>query len=318
MVGKLTSDRHMSASRLPGLLGMSKYSSPNQELQYSIDALDGKARPDISNEAMHWGNTLEVVVLEQAAKRLNLKSLKTDFLSAYTHESIPLSCSLDGEGDGDNLEITSDPDNGIFVVGQESIVLAGPGVLESKVTRLPPEEMVDLARGPIQLQGQLMVTGHRWGAVCVLYQGTELRIFLFAPHFPTHKRIVREVLEFQQKLDNYESTGSIEWYPPESSREMDRLYPSAIDQPELELPASAVALAELIADSKAQIRAAEADIEVAEFELKKLMGDAERARAGRFAIQWPMRTFKAQPEKLVPAKEAYSIRQNTLKLKELT
>jgi predicted phage-related endonuclease len=317
MVGKLTSDRHMSASRLPGLLGMSKYSNPNQELQFSINAIDGKARPDISNEAMHWGNTLEVVVLQEAAKRLNLKNLKTDFLVAYTHESIPLSCSLDGEGDGDNLEITSDPDNGIFVVGQDSIVLSGPGVLESKVTRLPPEDMVDLARGPIQLQGQLMITGHRWGCVCVLYQGTELRIFLFAPHFETHKRIVREVLTFQKKLDDYESTGSVEWYPPESSREMDRLYPYAVDKAEIELPPNAESLAELISYSKEQIRLAETDIEAAEFELKKMMGDAERARVGRFSIQWPMRQFKAQPEKLVAAKEAYAVRQNTLKLKEI-
>jgi hypothetical protein len=41
MAGKLTSDKVMSASRLPGLMGYSKYSSPNDELQFSINA-DGR------------------------------------------------------------------------------------------------------------------------------------------------------------------------------------------------------------------------------------------------------------------------------------
>ena len=73
MAGKLTDDKVMSASRLPGLMGFSKYNSPNDELQYSINAIDGKERPDISNERMEWGNTLEPVVLKEACKRLGIK-----------------------------------------------------------------------------------------------------------------------------------------------------------------------------------------------------------------------------------------------------
>ncbi len=39
MAGKLTDDKAMSASRLPGLMGFSKYSTPNDELQFSINAI---------------------------------------------------------------------------------------------------------------------------------------------------------------------------------------------------------------------------------------------------------------------------------------
>ncbi len=39
MAGKLTDDKSMSASRLPGLMGFSKYSTPNDELQFSINAI---------------------------------------------------------------------------------------------------------------------------------------------------------------------------------------------------------------------------------------------------------------------------------------
>ena len=316
MAGKLTDDKQMSASRLPGLLGFSRYSTPNDELQYSINAIDGKERPDIGNEAMGWGNTLEPVILQQAAMRLGITDYDTQIGQAYTHSSIPLSCSLDGVGHGTGQEIFPDPDKGIFVVGQDSIVLDGPGVLEAKLTKTMPEEVPHLARGPIQLQGQMLVTGHKWGAVAVLYQGIELRVFLFAPHYDTQKEIVKAVLAFEHKLKTYQKTGAIDWYPPESSKELDRIYPMAANREEIQLPPSVGDLAKGIIENKAAIRAAEASIEEAEKLIKQELGQAERGRAGQYIINWPMRNYKDAPERLVPAKKAYSVRQSTLSIKE--
>jgi len=128
MAGKLTDDKAMSASRLPGLMGFSKYSTPNDELQFSINAIDGKERPDIGNEAMGWGNTLEPVILEQAAKRLGIEKFDTQIDKAFTHDVVPLSCSLDGVGFGVGQEIHNDPDKGIYVVGT-FLVFGGWGVL---------------------------------------------------------------------------------------------------------------------------------------------------------------------------------------------
>ena len=316
MAGKLTDDKAMSASRLPGLLGFSRYSTPNDELQYSINAIDGKDRPDIGNEAMGWGNTLEPVILQQAAMRLGITDYDTQIGQAYTHSSIPLSCSLDGVGHGTGQEIFPDPDKGIFVVGQDSIVLDGPGVLEAKLTKTMPEEVPHLARGPIQLQGQMLVTGHKWGAVAVLYQGIELRVFLFAPHYDTQKEIVKAVLAFEHKLKTYQKTGAIDWYPPESSKELDRIYPMAANKEEIQLPPSVGDLAKGIIENKAAIRAAEASIDEAEKLIKQELGQAERGRAGQYIINWPMRNYKDAPERLVPAKKAYSVRQSTLSIKE--
>jgi predicted phage-related endonuclease len=316
MAGKLTDDKEMSASRLPGLMGFSKYSSPNDELQFSINAIDGKERPDIGNEAMGWGNTLEPVILTEAAKRLGIEQFDTQIGQAYTHRSFALSCSLDGVGYGIGQEIFTDPDKGLYVVGQDSIVLAGPGVLEAKLTKSMPEETPHLARGPIQLQGQMLVTGHRWGAVCVLYQGIELRVFLFAPHHDTQKEIVKAVLTFEHKLQAYRESGAIDWYPPASSKELDRIYPMVATKEEVELDISVADLAAGIVANKAAIRAAEASIESAEKLIKTQLGQAERGRAGQYMISWPMRSYKAAPERLLPAKEAYSIRQSTLSIRE--
>jgi len=317
MAGKLTDDKEMSASRLPGLMGFSRYSSPNDELSFSINAIDGKERPDIGNEAMGWGNRLEPVILAEAAKRLGLEKFDTDIGQAYSHREIALACSLDGVGFGDGQLIKPDPDRGIYVVGQDSIKLDGPGVLEAKLTKTMPEDTPHLARGPIQLQGQMLVTGHKWGAVCVLYQGIELRVFLFGPHFETQKEIVKAVLLFQNKLDKYRRTAEIDWYPPESSKELDRIYPSAADKVEVELPSNVGDLAQAIVNNKAAIKAAEAGIDQAEKQIKELLGQAERGRAGQYMISWPMRSYKAAPERLLPAKEAYSIRQSTLSIREI-
>jgi predicted phage-related endonuclease len=316
MAGKLTDDKAMSASRLPGLMGFSKYSTPNDELQFSINAIDGKERPDIGNEAMGWGNTLEPVILIEAAKRLGITDYDTQIGQAYTHNAVALSCSLDGIGFGLGQEVFTDPDKGIYVVGQDSIVLNGPGVLEAKLTKMMPEDVPHLARGPIQLQGQMLITGHKWGAVCVLYQGIELRVFMFAPHHETQKEIIKAVLAFEHKLQTYRESGAIDWYPPETSKEMDRIYPTAATKEEVELDSTVAELAQVIVNNKAAIRMAEAGIDEAEKKIKEALGQAERGRAGQYVISWPMRNYKAAPERLVPAKEAYSIRQSTLTIKE--
>lgn len=316
MAGKLTDDRMMSASRLPALMGFSKYSTRNDELQFSIDAISGAERPDIGNEAMAWGNTLEPVILAEAAQRLGLTSVDTNITEPYRHKKLPLQCSLDGIGTASGQVITTDPAKGIYVVGQDSITLDGVGVLEAKLTKMIPEEAPDLARGPIQLQGQMMCTGYKWGAVCVLYQGIELRVFLFAPHEKTQAAIANAVEDFEAKLCVYREQGIVDWYPPDSSKDADRIYPNAEDKV-VDLEESAEDLARLILECKSDIRLAEKEIERAETALKLMLGDASKARAGRYQIGWPMRNFKAQPEKVIAAKEAYSIRQSTLNIKEI-
>ena len=52
-----------------------------------------------------------------------------------------------------------------------------------------------------------------WGAVCVLYQGVELRIFLFEADLNVQEAIRQKVVEFDGKLRRYQETGVIEAYP---------------------------------------------------------------------------------------------------------
>lgn len=321
MAGKLTDDKVMSASRLPALMGFSKYSTRNDELLFSINAIGGLKRPFLlENSAMFFGTLLEPIVIEQACKRLGITKFDTNIRQAVVHESLPLQCSLDGLAEGEGQTIVSDPANGIYVMNEKGlIVLRGMGVIEAKTTKAFPETGSDLslARGPIQLQGQLLCTGHQWGGVAVLYSGQELRIFLFEAHYETQKQIVKEVILFQSKLDKFIATGERDWYEPTSSFELNAMFATA-QKKDVELDNSAIELAQTILDKKLVISSCESVIDDAEMKLKTMLGDAERGTAGNMIVTWPMRHFKEQQEKLRPAKKAYSIRQTNISIKQLT
>lgn len=319
MVSKVTPDTMLSASRLPAVMGLSKYQTPNDELLFSINALKGAPRPDIENEAMRWGNAMEGMILAEAARRLELSDLVTEHPEAKFHEALPLCCSLDGTGVGHGQVITTDPENGIYVVGQDSIVLEGMGVIEAKLTSNRPDDSPPLWRGPVQLQAQMDIVKAKWGAVATLYQGTELRIFLFAPHEDTLDEIDRVVTVFQQKLDFWKETGGVDYYPPQDPKDADRIWPKAAEELEpLPLGHQVEVWAKQIIDNKNEIADLQGQNEILETQIKELMKDNGLAIAGNYLIKWGMRSFKAQPQKIVPAKEAYLIRQSTLTIKERT
>jgi len=318
MVSKVTPDTMMSASRLTAVMGLSKYRTPNDELECSINAMQFIEREDIGNEAMAWGNLMEPLILSQAAERLRLSDLVIDHPSARYHAELPLCCSLDGTGDGGGQVIHHDPESGIYVVGADSIRLDGVGVLEAKLTSMDVEDTPPLWRGPIQLQAQMDIVHAKWGCVATLYRGTALRIFLFEPHQETIDYIVRVSREFQDKLDKWKETGEIDYYPPvdgERWPEHRGPYPSRPDP--IELGVDAEELAHKIFRAKQELKRIEKDVAKDEKKIKDMMDNAEFAEAGRYDIKWPIKKYGAQPAKTVPAKDAYTIRQSTLAIKEV-
>lgn len=313
--GKLTPNTMMSASRLPGLLGHSKYSTPNDELTLSVKAIEGYEPEPLEIEAADWGNRFELHILNKSCEVLGLDDFNLDHTEAQYHANIPLCTSLDGTGFGRGRVVSTDPDKGIFVVGADSITLDGEGVLEAKLTGQDAEDVPPLWRGPIQLQGQMLVTGARWGAVCTLYRGTKLRIFLFERHEPTIEAITKACIEFDQKLTRYRDTGEIDYYPPHNSADANKLWPQGHDEV-ADLGDAGTRWAQEIIEAKQEIKDLQDLIEDRETKIKSMMQDATKGIAGRYKVTWPMRHYKPQPERVVPAKEGYSVRQSTITIKE--
>jgi predicted phage-related endonuclease len=314
MVGKVTPNTMLSASRLPAVLGHSKWSTANDELMATIHAIDGHEPESISKEAFDWGNMLEGPILKEAAKRLNLKKLVLKH-PAHFATDIPLACSLDGLASGKGQDIHSDPDKGIFVIGQDSIKLDGVGVLEAKLTSFEAEDMPPLWRGPIQLQAQMMIMGAKWGAVCTLYKGLTMRVFLFAPHQATQDAITTAVIDFDRRLTVYKDTGEIDSYPIESNSDANLLYAQGADET-IDLPDSAEASIRSIFEAKAEIKKLEEVIDAETLELKLLLEKAERGRTSNYEVAWPMRSYKATAERITPAAPARTIRLQTISIKE--
>lgn len=317
MVGKVTPNTMMSASRLPALMGISKYRSPNDELIATLAALDGQELESETNEAMDWGNEFELTILKKACLRLGIDNLDAEHPNPYFHASWPLACSLDGTSDGRGLVVNNEPEKGIYVVGQDSIVLEGRGVLEAKLTAMDVEDVPPLWRGPVQLQAQMDILGAKWGAVATLYRGTQLRIFLFTPHQATLAAIEAAVTDFQRRLDYWRETKTVDYYPPQDSKDANRTWPEAKTEDLLLLGDREEYLIDQLMKAKQEIAVQEAVIADVECKLKDAMRDHSSGRTHHYEIKWPMRHFKAQPERVVPPKDAYSIRQSTLSIKEI-
>jgi hypothetical protein len=317
MVGKVTPDDMASASLLPAIMGLSKYASPNDALLGCIDAIEGRPRPDIGNEAMAWGNALEPHILKESCLRLGLDNLDLAHDKPYFHHFLRLACSLDGTALGRGQLIQHEPEKGIYVLGANSITLDGLGVMEAKLTASDVEDQPPLWRGPVQLQAQMAITGSLWGAVCTLYRGVALRIYLFSPHEVTLKAIEAAVADFEKRLTSYRETKAIDYYPPIDSADANRAWPTALDESEpLWLPAADEALILDLENERDKIRLAEKRIDEIETALKEKMKEHPMAVAGKYEVRWPMRHYKAQPERVVAATEARSVRQSTLKIKE--
>jgi predicted phage-related endonuclease len=315
--GKLTPNTMMSASRLPGLLGLSKYSSPNDELTLSIEALKGNEPEHKEIEAADWGNRFENQILQQSCDRLGLDSHNLSHTEAVYHPFLPLCTSLDGTADGHGLVVETDPDRGVFVVGKDSIVLDGAGVLEAKLTGQDVEDLPPMWRGPIQLQGQMACTGAKWGAVCTLYRGTKLRIFLFEMHTGTQAMIEKAVLEFQSKLDAFKANGAIDYYPPQDSKDADRVWAVGINDEPIALDDRVDVWVQEIKEAKEDMKAAIELISDREAKIKAMLKENTAGMTGRYKVKWPMRHYKAQPERITPAKPASITRQSTLNIKEI-
>jgi predicted phage-related endonuclease len=313
---KLTSDTMLSCSQLPAIMGHSKWASANDTLSFCMKSIQGEDARTPAGEAADWGNALEESIIKEMVKRLGLEHY-TMPEEAFNHPELPLAASADAIAITplDGLVIKNDPSKGIYVVGADEIILTGSGVLESKLTRMGPEDTLPLYRGPIQVQGVMMCTGLRWAAIGCLYSGVELRIYLFSPHTATMDAIHAAAIDFESRLENFRQTGEPAWYPPQDSKDADRVWPNAKDE-DIDLGDEIEGVASAIVGLKHQIKDMEEQISEKEVKLKTMMQEFSSAKCGKWSIKWPMRHFKAQPEKVTPAKEAYSIRQSTLTIKE--
>jgi hypothetical protein len=204
---------------------------------------------------------------------------------------------------------------GVYVIGADSITLNGLGCCESKLTSAMPEDEPPLYRGPLQLQAQMLCAGYTWGVIATLFRGTELRLFFYQASGNMQTRIIDVCKEFTRRVNTQS------WYPAISPADAVKAYPSVDEsKPAIELSGDTATYARRLIEAKAQAKILEEEIDQLQSKIMDQLADAEEGYIknddGSVAarIKWAMRSYKAQPEKVTPAKPARIERAKTLQI----
>ena len=186
----------------------------------------------------------------------------------------------------------------------EPVILSGFGALEIKTTNtddLPRTDQI------IQLQTQLLCSGFKWGIIAVFGKAQKLTLVPFEADQELFNQIMEKVNEFWQKVDLDEP------YPP-----LDNGPPSIINLDHLDIKESLIGVAEdwLMCDAEIKKWTKKKDEDQRLLQRIMEQNEAEHAEVGDINIAYPTITRKAQPEKIVPAKEATYYRKFKIEKKE--
>lgn len=308
MVGKLSDDKKMSGSRIPVLYlwqyeNGHPWSTPNDELRQSIDAKHGRfERTNTLGEPGVCGNLLENVLVENACEELGLPE---PLLSPPVVKQPLFECSLDG--------LTTAPcpvrifaNELIEIDGGESYIdISGSIPIECKVTGDYRQEDVPLYRGVIQLQMQMMSVNADFGVLVTLHRGIERHIKIYRKNAMIQERIVKLCQNFADRVE------SETYYAPVNVDDATKIHPTGDGS--VELPGISDRVERLVR-LRQDAKELEMEIDALQTEIMSEMRDAEIAVAGRYTVKWPTRKYKAQPEKITPAKDERVVRLKTLQI----
>ena len=307
MVGKLSDDTKMSGSRIPVLYCWNHgvphpWSTPNDELRKSIQAMRGERQESDIGEPGIVGNLLEPVLIRDACAHLRIPQAE---LSPPVIKLEDFEVSCDGIATLDSPVLVRE--NGIVQVDGGEITLEDVIPIECKVTTAPPSDDIPLYRGPIQLQAQMMATGASAGIIVTLHRGIERRITIMRADPDIQAEIAHLCADFRLRVmtENY--------YPPVNVDDA-VIAPAEKNETPVELLGleNDVYHLELLRDHRRQLNE---EIEELEVKIMTAMGDATLGQAGPYRIEWPVRNYKAQPERVVPAKDARQVRLKSLVVK---
>lgn len=309
-VGKLTPDYEISCSLLePLITGQNPYSTRNQVLENCHKALKGEDIRIATNNYMEVGNVLEKPVAELASKRIGLLDIELVITEAVRHSKVTLNGSIDAIGVADNIFVTKDVDKGFYcpeLEDGEGIKLNGKGIVEIKVTNAPLSESLPTYRGVIQVKGLMAITEYSWAVVCVL-NGSDLRMYFYQRNEEWEKDVLEpKVIDFNNRIPH------CDWYDPFDTKEAGYITPQdngAIT----ELTSTDQLMIDNILAWESQIKNLKDNIEEAKKSIMMSMKEAKEGYSESHKVVWQTINYKAQPEKVVPAKEGYTSRRFSIK-----
>ena len=295
MVGKLTWFR-ATASITCGLFDRGRFFDKHDCLSRAIEDKNGTYVDNYKQtNRQATGDLLEPHLIREAARRLGITEVEAEVDYKIEHETLPLQASLDGRCKAVNVKVKHNPDNGLFLVGHENLILNGDIPIECKCSSdfptvgEPPKYL-----GVDQLHTSMEILNADYGILIVLYQSTDLRIYIYKRDPEFAGQLAEVVLDFDRRVTEED------YYPPEKPAHAATIFSSGDDENEKILDADTVDLIDVIeALKETQKIAKEKELELMT-ELMMSMGNHSKARAANYVLEW-----KTLPAKKAQIKEVH-------------
>lgn len=308
MVGKLTWYKATS-SIVCALMDHPKYFNKQQCLKRAIDEKNGVYVDDYKQtNRQRTGDLLEPVLIQEVTQRLGLTDVNADIDYKIEHPLLPLEASLDGLAKANNLVIEPNEEIGIYLPYATRLTLNGTIPIEVKVSSEFPHTEPPEWLGVLQLMSSMEILNAEYGVLIVLY-GADLRTFIYQRQVGFAKKLKEVVLDFDKRVEEEN------WYIPECSDDAYIIFDKVEDDENvLILDEDTVEDIDQYLTLTGVAKQAEETADLLMTNIMVAMGNHSAGRSEDYKVDWGTRNYKATKERLVPAKEARSIRLKTPKI----
>lgn len=308
-IGKITRDDYCTHSLVPYLFDKGHFKSKQEVLNDCIRARHGESIRTPQTLRQRTGDVLEKPLIQECMKRLGIDKYEDKITEKVVHPMLPLEGSLDGMAYPEKLTIKEDKENGIHTLDSSEVYLNGNTPIEVKCTSIYPDDVPPDWLGVLQLKAAMSTTQAQAGILLILYQSTELRTYVIPKDYEFEKELADKVIDFNRRIDEED------YYTPQVTNDAHIKYPNANDETKI-LSEETSELLKQHEQTKEMIASLKEVNEKIQAHIMDEMGNASIGRTGDWIVQWKMRKYKAQPEKIVPPKDAYEIRSKTLTIKK--
>ena len=335
MVGKITDNRFLSGSLIPGLMDDSQFMTPNTVLTNILGARKVepfKVQVVKRTEAMKWGDKHEKNIIEDLSDVLALEkqnvTSKVIVPYHFNHDGKKLfSVSLDGILHIPSKKTITIDDRTTFAPQGLSLDfdIEGDGNIECKSTETYFRDVPPPYLGVWQLQAGLMATKRKWGVVSILYRGNRCCHYFYREDAKMQKAIIEKCKDFYQRVEAIQDGGDEAdyMYPSKDPNDLAMIFNSHdSDAPIVDLANVGDEILE-IHQLKSMIKTSQERIKELEAVVMKEMGNSEEGELYNnlgetsHKIKWITRHYKAQRPTMTKAKPERYERAKSLTIKEM-
>ncbi len=308
-IGKITRDDFCTHSLVPYLFDAGHFKTKQEVLNDCIRARHGESIRTPQTLRQRTGDVLEKPLIQECMKRLGIDKYDDKVTEKVVHPILPLEGSLDGMAYPENITIKEDVENGIHTLDASEVFLDGKTPIEVKCTSVYPDSVPPDWLGVLQLKAAMATTQARAGILLILYQSTDLRTYVIPKDYAFEQELAEKVCDFNRRIDEED------YYTPQVTSDAYIKYPNAEDETKI-LSEETSELLKQHEQTKNMIASLKVVNEKIQAQIMDEMGNASVGRIGEWIVQWKMRKYKAQAERVVAAKDAYEIRSKTLTIKK--